>query len=99
MYLANTLRAAIPDPLPLWRYRRNFCKEAKTSATVSLYRRTSLLVERAFGRSFLYVGLIRLDEKESVLSRRLSSAIGFFFLNSPPPPKFAPLTFRNAFRI
>src|SRR5207248_5523644 len=54
----------------------NVWQEVKTSATGSPYRWTSVSVDRAFGPSWLSFGLSRLEEKESLLGGRLSSAVG-----------------------
>ncbi|MGE5561966.1 MAG: S8 family peptidase [Bacillota bacterium] len=50
--------------------------EVHTSATGSPYRLTSVAVDHRLGSTWLQVGLSRLDERQSVLGGRMSSALG-----------------------
>jgi hypothetical protein len=50
--------------------------EAKTTASGSPYRWTSVAVDRSFGPTWLSVGMSRLEEKQSVLGGRMSEALG-----------------------
>jgi subtilisin family serine protease len=50
--------------------------EARTSATGSPYRWTSLSVDRNIGRTWLSASLGRLDETQTVLGGRMSAALG-----------------------
>jgi hypothetical protein len=51
-------------------------QEVQTSATGSPYRYAGVSADRSFGRNRLSVGVSRLDEKQSVLGGRMSSALG-----------------------
>jgi hypothetical protein len=50
--------------------------EAKTTASGSPYRWTSVAVDRGFGRTWLSAGLSWLEEKQSVLGGRMSQVLG-----------------------
>ena len=54
----------------------NVWNDARTSATGSPYRWTSVAVDRRFGGLWLGVGMSRLDEKDSLLGGRLGAAFG-----------------------
>jgi hypothetical protein len=50
--------------------------EVPTSATDSPYRWTSIAIDKTIGSTWLYAGLGRLDEKQTLLGGRMSSALG-----------------------
>jgi hypothetical protein len=50
--------------------------EIRTGATGSPYRWTAMALDRNFGRTWLSVGLGRLEEKRSLLGGRMSEALG-----------------------
>ncbi|MEO7603295.1 MAG: S8 family peptidase [Sphingomicrobium sp.] len=54
----------------------NVWNDARTSATGSLYRWTSVAIDRRFGAMRLGLGMSRLDEKDSLLGGRLGDALG-----------------------
>ena len=51
-------------------------QRAKTSATGSPYRLTSLSLDRSFGRTWLSAGVSRLFEKQTLLGGRMGAALG-----------------------
>jgi hypothetical protein len=51
-------------------------QDLKTSAYGSPYRYTGISVDRTFGRNWLSAGISRLEEKETLLGGRMSSALG-----------------------
>jgi hypothetical protein len=51
-------------------------QEVKTDATGSPYRYSSVAVDHGFGATRLQVGVSRLDEKQTLLGGRMSSALG-----------------------
>jgi hypothetical protein len=54
----------------------NVWREVKTSANGSPYRFAGIAADRSFGRSWLSVGISRLEEKETFLGGRLSPILG-----------------------
>jgi hypothetical protein len=50
--------------------------EVPTSATDSPYRWTSVALDKTLGKTWLYAGMSRLEEKQTLLGGRMSDALG-----------------------